>query len=325
MCVIIAREPKTDIDFEKIVSACVVNPDGWGYCIPDRGKLEIRHFFDKDGNDPEQVARLLEEAKDHNVFLHLRFRTAGNTGARFSHPFPVLTQRKHGQQIQLMHNGTLRDFDRNDSDYPDTFHFAGEVVAPLLERVQKHAGKTKVLYDPFVEQILKKYVGSSSIITLIDSYGNHLTINKDNGNQFDGWWASNKYSFDRAYREPTVHTYSSPYYGPYYNDSHKDKEKEYDKKSKDQKIIDKANEEQVVEKIDSPLFGKENSALAKGKATIPDYPVNRNRFLDLVSLGDISELNALTYDEIYELCYQYPEHMAILIMDLLEENYYNHG
>lgn len=202
MCLILIKEPEYEIDFSRLRTAVVNNPHGWGYVIPDRGKLEIRRFYDKDGTNPDDVAKVLEDAIDQRVFLHLRWATAGNNSKFNCHPFPVLKQRRDGMQVWLMHNGTISDF-KGDSQQveSDTHRFTKEIMTPLLQRTMKYTGKKACISDPFVHDIMKKYAGGFSKLVLVDNYGNHSIVG--DGTSEEGYWASNDYSFTPGHRQPS--------------------------------------------------------------------------------------------------------------------------
>src|SRR5262249_3696101 len=69
------------------------------------------------------------------------------------------------------------------------------------ERVVNFTGNANVLKDEFTNKLIEKEVSVNSVITLLDADGNVLNIHEDHGQKFDGWWASNTYSFNDAHRE----------------------------------------------------------------------------------------------------------------------------
>lgn len=202
MCVIIHKPANVLPSFSSISSACDVNPAGWGLMTADRGKLEIIKEFNPDGNNPDEVYRALENVRNMEAFLHLRYVTAGDENLANCHPFPVLTQAENDVDIALMHNGTLYAFDYGD-DMSDTFHFASDLVAPLLKRFIQFTGEDAVLSDHMTEAVLKEFIGSTSVVALFDGYGGSLIINQKNGIEIDGCWASNGYSFKNDYSRRT--------------------------------------------------------------------------------------------------------------------------
>jgi predicted glutamine amidotransferase len=202
MCVIINKDPGIELPFAKIQSACHVNSDGWGMSVIDRGKMETIKDYDSRGNDPDTIAKFLETAKDQRVFLHLRFVTAGAKDKDNCHPFESLDYKKHGFGVNFMHNGTVYAFKEQNNDRSDSFMINQKLVAPMVEAFFHKCGED-VLTDPTLQMVLKNYCNSSSCFTLYDSKGNWLVIDeKKQGKQFEGYWASNEYSFDSMHRTP---------------------------------------------------------------------------------------------------------------------------
>lgn len=311
MCVIIYREPKITIPFAKLESACKVNADGMGVVVHDRGKIEVRKFFDPKGNDPDVLAKYLEQAKDNYVYVHLRYKTRGATDKDNVHPFGVLTQKKHGFDMQFMHNGTLSDF--GNAKTCDSKDFAKSFLQPLAERFLKAMDKEKVIHDPVFVSILEKYAGKASVFLLNDSYGSHQIINFANGKEFDGWWASNEYSFNQHHRTNT--SYSSP---------------GWDRKQhwKDDSFWDEKNTTKptVVSlptpKQDTPPFDDEpdvTKEVANKSTTNPTSLPRRRQFIEEAKLSSLADVCHFSYDDVCDLIDDFPEDAAMLICDLIYE------
>jgi Glutamine amidotransferases class-II len=199
MCVIIARNPGVEIDPAKIESACQVNPDGFGISVLDRGKLVTSKYLT---NNSKTITQMLEEAKDHKVFLHLRFRTHGEVNMENCHPFTSFEG--DGKQILFMHNGTVSDYGENDPKYSDTYQFNERVIKPMIDRWVKLGNTPESIFDdPMFIIIMQKYAGTTSKFVLYDESDNQIIFNKKGGKEFDGWWASNDYSFNRFHRAGT--------------------------------------------------------------------------------------------------------------------------
>lgn len=209
MCVAIEKPGDFEIPHEKLVSACIVNPDGWGIMANDRGQIVSRTHYSGD-NDPDQVARALEEyARFDNVYLHLRYRTKGKTDALSCHPFTIHS--KNSNKLMLMHNGTLSGY--GNEEVVDSLDFGLKLVGPLYERLLGFTDKP--LEDPIFQDVITEYTGSTSKIVLMDTKGSFI-VNRKSGFEFTEkdtglvWWASNNYSFNRTHREPSKPTV---YYG----------------------------------------------------------------------------------------------------------------
>lgn len=325
MCVIIHRKPGVTIPFDKLKSACIVNADGMGLVAIDRGKLELRKIFEKSGNDPDTLSKFLEQAKDLHVYVHLRFRTKGATDKDNVHPFGILKSKLHGVDVQFMHNGTLSDFG-TDKDC-DSKHFAKSFLRPLSETFLKANGPENLLHDKTYCTILEKYAGRGSVFLLADNLGNHRIVNYDNGKEFDGWWASNEYSFNRYHREKD----DGPSYGGRYNWSTPN--------WKDDKYWERSAVQTETKKVvplpaqntggtprppfndDIPFdTAEEVKEVAKKPTVNPTLP-KRERFIDVAELSHLSDVCQLSYEQIKDLVDDYPEEAAMLIRDLVKELY----
>lgn len=332
MCVIIHRKPGISIPFDKLKSACVVNADGMGLIAIDRGKLELRKHFEKKGNDPDTLAKFLEEAKDLHVYAHLRFRTKGATDKSNVHPFGILKSKKHGIDVQFMHNGTLSDF--GTAEVCDSKHFAKSFLTPLSEKLLKAVEPNQLLHDSTYCTILEKYAGRSSVFLLADNLGNHRIVNYDNGKEFEGWWASNEYSFNRSHREKDD--------GPTYYDYGKRRSYWTDTNWKDDKYWERDSVQTETKKVVSlppvpnnaggnsrPAFNddipfdteeKEVKEVAKKHTINPTLP-KRERFIDVAKIDDLADVTQLSMEQIKDLVDDYPEEAAMLIRDLIKELY----
>ena len=325
MCVIIHRKPGITIPFEKLASACFVNADGMGIAVPDRGKLELRKFFNTKGNDPEVLAKLLEEAKDLDVYVHLRYRTKGRTDKDNVHPFGVLTKKKHGTDIQFMHNGTLSDFGTDKSC--DSKMFAKTFLQPLSEKFLKAMEPEEIIHDPIYCSILEKYAGKGSVFLLVDNHGGNRIINYDNGKEFAGWWASNDYSFNRYHREKDdgPNYYSSRWY----RDADGYRKERVQSTGAPNKVVTlppvPAKDKDVGGTAKPPFndevpFDTAKKEAAKEASGNP-MSVERTRFIDVAGLTKLSDITQLTRQHVEDLVDEYPENAVLLILDLVKELY----
>lgn len=202
MCVIIHRPGKVIIPPEKIESACIVNADGFGLAVVDRGKIELIRELDPKGNNPERVLKLLEETKDLDILLHLRFITVGTKSLDNCHPFVVTTHEADGIDMVMAHNGTMSAFNINGNDFSDSYMFNEMIVRPMMERslCSPDVTPADLLDDEFIQLVLEEFVPSHSVVSFIDGNGKSLHIHEKNGYEHDGWWSSNNYSFERTHR-----------------------------------------------------------------------------------------------------------------------------
>jgi hypothetical protein len=208
MCVIILRNPGIQIPQAMLESACIVNPDGWGIAIADRGKLTLQKGLDKT-NNPEVIGKILEDAKDLPLMLHLRYVTAGDRSLNNCHPFQSLKKDEDGIDVAFCHNGTLWQWKETGSSYSDSWHLNENFVRPLYQRVAKYTGPDEALKDEFAIRMLESEAGNNSLFGLIDGNGVQVAINHASGTEHEGWWSSNDYSFNISHREKKAYSGSS--------------------------------------------------------------------------------------------------------------------
>lgn len=194
MCVIIQRNKDIIVPFDKIKVACEINKDGYGFVINDRGKFDVIKHYDPKGNDPDKVMKLMEDAKDCNVALHLRFRTAGLTDLDNTHPYQVLNKDKDGVDLWFMHNGTLNEWKDINKDYSDSRNLNDVVLKQLFKAAYDQYGE-EYLNQVWLIHATKALKGSTSAFTFNDSLGGRLILGSSGSKEFEGWWASNEYSF----------------------------------------------------------------------------------------------------------------------------------
>lgn len=333
MCVIISRNPGIELPFDKLENACITNSDGWGLSVADRGKLETVTKYDPAGNNAEEIARILEQTKEQRVFLHLRYSTAGTKSIDNCHPFQSATLKDDGRDISFMHNGTIYAF-KGASDFSDTYNFNQEIVSPLCKMMLAADPDSNPLQNKLLERLLKEYAGGGSVFLLYDQDGNEIIINKDKGHQYEGWWASNTYSFNRSHRSQGSHTsYTSGSYvnGVWKTNSKEDKDqgnvsgspKSNANDSGEQASTTSPTTNVVPFKTDETLKGK-IEAVKEGPSSLLytiKPPKDRDTFCDIVGIDRLESITAWEFDDIYDLINDHPELSTVLITDLLYELY----
>lgn len=322
MCVIIVRQPGITIPFEKLESACHVNGDGFGIVFNDRGKQEVIKEYDPKGNNAQRIFKRLEDTKDFHVALHLRYKTAGEKSVLNCHPFQSLTRKDNGIDIQFMHNGTLTKFSDSKSEFSDSYHFNQKIVTPLLLRSAALFGPDECLTDPLVHDILEEYRGWSKFV-LFDSNDKILIVGRSDGKEYDGYWASNDYSFNRTHRKPTSYKPTFWGYSASKNDNQNtDTEKDYTEENFDL-MYGKKKEASSTLREESDQLSKVFKELRDAGADFTEIepPQVRETFIQLCDLDTLEEVCRLEPDDIEELVQNYPEMAKILILDLLYELY----
>lgn len=208
MCVIIDKPEGLEFPEGDILSACEVNPEGFGWMTAKNGSVQFGKTTDF---TPEDIVKFMDKMKDQHALFHFRFNTAGETNQENCHPFKVLDRKKDGKDLLLMHNGTISnckpDFNasKKRKQFSDTRIFSEEVLRPLLLKYGIGA-----LTDKIILELLEDYIGGSSKVALLDGSGNVFKLNGEEGSERHGCWVSNQYSFNRSHRKP----YQTPYTPP---------------------------------------------------------------------------------------------------------------
>ena len=214
MCVIIDKNPRVEIPFEKLRAACQNNPHGFGIMTEDRGKVEIFRHFSNDGNDAEFIMREMEKRKDLRLALHLRYRTHGKSDITNCHPYDVFevekTQREY--QLYMMHNGVLSEYtkDSHTTGRSDSFLFATGLVRPLLENSLQTVNDLDAMLSPDVRAAIDKAGGAGNKLLFLDNRGNWFRTSEAGWSKFDGWAASNSWYFADDRRTKAQNTYRTP-------------------------------------------------------------------------------------------------------------------
>lgn len=215
MCVILEIQPKVEVPYDKLALACDINKHGFGIAYVSNKEIKIRRSIEQP-NDPKKVAEILTELAEHKRFVHLRHATVGKVVMENNHPF-VSHKQKGRPSIAFMHNGGINTWapTKNDDVSSDTKCFNDEFVIPLIHRIGAYCQPRDILNDWMFKRFVQHENGTySSVLVFFDIWGNVLKFNADRGKQFEGWWASNSYSFEsthsRSSSRPTyTHTGSS--------------------------------------------------------------------------------------------------------------------
>jgi predicted glutamine amidotransferase len=310
MCVILHLPANVTFPFEKINAACTVNPDGYGILVKDRGKFEVIRDYNPKGNDPDAVFYRLVDAEEYERYLHLRFCTVGAKDLLNTHPFHVSTDPDTGEEIWMMHNGTLSGW--RSPDKCDTLLFNEAILQPLFKNYR--TDKDHIFHDTTIHKILHEFIGSSSKVLMASSKDgvNPLVFNAKDGHKDDGgWWSSNTYSFQSNHRT----TY---YGGSQAGTSNFPTAKTVTgttSKSGTTKGVSGSTGNSVVPFKPNPTDIKE-ALDAKPLAL-------RKSLMDLLGVYGYEEFYGWTLEDLKSFVAEYPEAAALLVADLLEELYDN--
>jgi hypothetical protein len=209
----------TSIPLDKIANVVNNNPHSFGLILrdPKAKKLEIIKRCHKEGNSPEEIHDLLEDNKDLERYLHVRWRTEGPIDLENAHPFTAYMS--NSRQVEFMHNGTLADFRPKTQDVwennvrktttleniSDSKKFNDEFLAPLLLTITGENGRGDIGNVMF-QRIVEKFWGHSSRGVLICNDLDPVLINAKDWKELDfgggKFWSSNTEYWEKLTRGP---------------------------------------------------------------------------------------------------------------------------
>lgn len=320
MCVIIHRPAKVDFDYDKLKIACLKNADGFGVAFSDRGKLEIIREYQKGSNDPERVAKIMEDAKEHELFVHLRMKSVGDLGPDNVHPFVFYED--EDRTYALMHNGTMNEYDRRDGR-TDSYHFGQEILKPFIEHWYTEDGN--VLGDKDFQRMIAKITPGSNKIAIFDNHGRSFIVNRKAGEEMEGCWISNSYSFQDYSKSTYTYTKGgASSIVPFAKTVSKDSgAKDSQEKKPATTHGHAALNTTAPVSTTTTSSGNVDKSVATFQGTVHPIssikPIERKRFIDLAGLDDILELSDLSQFDLLMLVNEYPHETVNLILDLLND------
>lgn len=190
MCVIILRPAGAVIPEENLRACWSRNHDGWGLMYAEDGQVHVKKSLVN-----EDFLDYYRSLDGKQVAIHFRLKTLGKIDEVNCHPFPVLTKEEHGQDLWLMHNGSLNELPTVDSAMSDSWHFATMFLRPIL------LGNPDALRNDYLIRVLDKWTGWSKFL-LMNGNGETFIINKSSGAElFGGCWFSNEYSHKPMFQQ----------------------------------------------------------------------------------------------------------------------------
>lgn len=217
MCVIIILAPGASINKDHFFNAVHNNWNGYGVVLKDANNhLQVIKKCDPKGNDPEEIWKIVEDNKDIERYVHVRFSTKGSTDDDNTQPFQVYDSAS--RKIWFMHNGTLPSFGSyNKEGKSDTNEFCEKILAPALLRWSGEAGKADYTDPQFHPLIIDKQWSGMSRGLFISSDLPYVRIgnsgmsgwqeykHKDETSSGDVWISNNDY-FEKLTRGPLFQT-----------------------------------------------------------------------------------------------------------------------
>lgn len=219
MCNIMFLPPGVNIPLDKLKTVVYNNPHGYGLILKDKQaeRLQvIRKCWPV--ADPKEIHDLLEDNKDIERYLHVRWRTDGPIDMDNTHPFPSFIS--DSRQVYFMHNGILHEYKPKGETFTyennvkithpgesvsDSRKFNDEFLAPYLLRHEGNEGKADI-NDPIFQKVLDKMWTSGSKGLLVSNNQDPVFINIKAWRELDfgegKFWSSNDDYFDKLIRGP---------------------------------------------------------------------------------------------------------------------------
>lgn len=220
MCNISVLKAGVSIPLDKLTNCVYNNPHSFGLILKDKEnkKLQIIKRCHKTGNDPKEIFDLLEDNKDVERYLHLRWKTEGPIDLDNAHPFTAYMSDK--RQIEFMHNGTLHEYKPktttvyeggvqktvlHEPNLSDSKKFNDELLAPLLLMTRGPKGDADISNPTFLK-IIDKFWSSGSRGLLICNDLEPVFLNQRDWKELDfgggKFMSSNNEYWDKLTRGP---------------------------------------------------------------------------------------------------------------------------
>lgn len=163
MCVIFQLAPGYTIPKALLDNAVHNNPHGYGIIIKRVGQpLVVVKELPVEGNNPDEIYKILKDNEDAERFVHVRWKTQGSISIENTQPFQVYNDR--GREIWFCHNGTLGNFS------PSYNHMQGGFADETSDS-RKYA-------ETVCARFLPKFVGENGIADYQDEIMQEILLNK---------------------------------------------------------------------------------------------------------------------------------------------------
>lgn len=316
MCVIIAMAAGSTINKRQLFNAVYNNWQGFGIVLKDQNnRMEVIRKFDPNGTDPEEVWKILEDNKDIERILHVRYCTKGAADEANTQPFEVFNSEK--RRVFFFHNGTLPSYGANTSGMgkSDTLEFSEKVLQPALLRWTGEKGKADYTDEAFVSLILDKHWTSTSRGLL---YSNDLDPLRMGNN-----WSEYKHPDDSS--EGLIYVSTTDYFDRIQRGPMFQKLEEARKAKEAQEAAERAKTNGAIVPFSSPsssssdivkIWGNNNSKSPKVIKAVQDI-INT---WDLDDPAKIAKLRFVAYDEWLAVIETEGEYTAAAIIEVFAKH-----
>jgi hypothetical protein len=188
MCLLCYIEPNAPVNWTGLETACVNNPDGFGWAIHLEDEILVGRSMDStEAIEGFHDAR--KEYPDTHAMFHARWATHGAENLANVHPFEVNLNGPQSGQTILAHNGIIPISIPKGDWRSDTRYFAEEIMPMRAQRIFDKPDKV---------QKLAKFIGGSKLVVFTTDPqfdANVYIINESMGHWKEGtWWSNDSYA-----------------------------------------------------------------------------------------------------------------------------------
>lgn len=278
MCIIVAKEKGIEIPSKETLETCFNhNPDGAGLMYVKDGKVVIDKGYMNFKDFYKRLKKLDKKLhfKDSALVMHFRIGTHGKNDKQTTHPFPIsnndsdLKQTYFTTDLGMVHNGIIPKYDYEEN-LSDTQLFIRDLVS-ILKGLNKNFYRDKNTLD-----MLKRVTNSK--LCFLDTRNDLIYVGDfvkdENGVKYSNTtYKSYTYSkYDWSKYDWDDYDYDDCYIPKSYNTTTSDNNEKWD--------LGYNDEEENNEVYAEDFF--------------------RNHVIDILSIGDVVELNDSNIFEIRE-------------------------
>jgi hypothetical protein len=295
MCLIISKPKNIPINSEWLEMGFKTNSDSWGVMWSGGKKVHVEKGFKVEGLK-ECMGKLDDSLP---VAIHMRTATSGKKDLINAHPIKV------GNGMWLMHNGMI-GIPIPNKEWSDTKHFAELAVKPILSTYPALFGQKQLV------GMLEYFIGSANKLLIMKGNGDTMLVNENGGTWKEKCWLSNTYSIT----EKPAAKYVPPHLG-FENDEWEDYttrssrwEKAFQPEKKDEL---EGHFCEMCKVYAQAKVGSWTQASGVGWICESCWKFIADSIEAVQDIG-LYELSLMSYNEIIEVCKNFPETIAWAIL-----------
>lgn len=186
MCLLITQPEGVVFDDAFLRGVFSRNRDGLGVMYAENDTFHMRKILPR--NYEQMKAFYDEHIAGRACAVHWRMKTHGDIDLDNCHPYEVISEAE-GYPLWLMHNGVLHTDNLKDQTKSDTWHYIQDYLRPMLLK------NPEWFMSAEFSALVGAHIGSNRF-TLLDAFGNMVTVNARQGVEHNGAWLSNTYAWD---------------------------------------------------------------------------------------------------------------------------------